>query len=40
MIGARDHSDAMREASRSTDSVSMDKLEVWNGSEYVGVNQA
>lgn len=38
MIGARDDMDAMREASRSTDyPVTLDKLEVWNGFEYVPV---
>jgi hypothetical protein len=38
MIGARDDMDAMREASRSTDdAVTADKLEIWNGFEYVPV---
>ena len=38
MIGARDDMDAMREASRSTDyPVTLDKLEIWNGSEYVSI---
>lgn len=38
MIGARDDMDAMREASRSTDdAVTADKLEIWNGTNYVPV---
>ena len=38
MIGARDDMDAMREASRSTDyPVTLDKLEIWNGTNYVPV---
>jgi len=36
MIGAKDHADALREASRSTDdSIVIDNLQVWNGKEYV-----
>jgi hypothetical protein len=35
MIGAKDHADAMREASRSTDSPKIEALEVWNGQRYV-----
>jgi len=35
MIGAKNHEDALKEASRSTRNVSKDKLEVWNGSKYV-----
>lgn len=34
MIGAKDTADALSEASRSTDNVSVDKLEVWNGQTY------
>ena len=38
MIGARDDMDAMREASRSTDyPVTLDKLEIWNGTNYVQI---
>lgn len=38
MIGARDHDDALREARRSTDyPVTSDKLEIWNGTNYVPV---
>lgn len=38
MIGAKDDTDALREASRSTDyPVTLDKLEIWNGFEYVSV---
>lgn len=41
MIGAKDDTDAMREASRSTDyPVTLDKLEIWNGSEYVSVTRS
>lgn len=36
MIGAIDVFVALREASRSTDDpVTIDRLQVWNGSEYV-----
>ena len=35
MIGATDNADALKEAQRSTsDKVSIDNLEVWNGSQY------
>lgn len=34
MIGARDHADALREAARSTDDVTLANLEIWNGTEY------
>lgn len=38
MIGASNNDDALSEARRSTDyPVSIDKLEIWNGSEYVPV---
>ena len=38
MIGAKDDTDALREARRSTDyPVTLDKLEIWNGFEYVPV---
>jgi hypothetical protein len=41
MIGAKDPDDALREASRSThDPVTADKLEVWNGLQYVPVNRS
>jgi len=35
MIGAGDHAEALREAARSTDNVSPENLQVWNGSEYI-----
>lgn len=35
MIGAKDHTDALREASRSTDGVCIDNMQVWDGKEYV-----
>lgn len=36
MIGAKDHSDALREAARSiTGEPSRDRLEIWNGAQYV-----
>jgi hypothetical protein len=38
MIGARDTSDAISEAKRSTDNVTIDRLQVWNGTCYVNVN--
>jgi len=35
MIGANNHSEALREASRSiSERVTTDKLEVWNGDRY------
>jgi hypothetical protein len=35
MIGATDNTNALKEAQRSTsDKVSIDNLEVWNGSQY------
>lgn len=37
MIGAKDNADAISEARRSTDNVTSDNLEVWNGTEYVAV---
>lgn len=38
MIGARDHADALREATRSTDErVDPTKLQIWNGTEYAQV---
>ena len=38
MIGARDDADALNEARRSTNEpVTLDKLEVWNGIEYLPV---
>lgn len=37
MIGAKDDADALAEAKRSSDSASMDKLQKWNGTEYVPV---
>ena len=41
MIGAKDDNDALREASRSTDDrINIDKLEVWNGLQYVPVNRS
>lgn len=40
MIGATDNADALKEAQRSTsDKVSIDKLEVWNGSQYERVQE-
>lgn len=40
MIGARDHDDAMVEATRSTPGpLSPDALEVWDGSRYVKATQ-
>ncbi len=40
MIGAKDHADALREANRSlsyskSSPATLDKLQIWNGSEYV-----
>ncbi len=35
MIGATDNADALREARRSTTDVTIDKLEVWDGTRYV-----
>lgn len=37
MIGATDERDALREAARSTDNVVREKLEIWNGAEYVSI---
>ena len=38
MIGAKDDTDALNEARRSTDdAVTADKLEIWNGTNYVQV---
>lgn len=38
MIGAKDDTDALNEARRSTDdAVTADKLEIWNGTNYVPV---
>jgi hypothetical protein len=35
MIGAKDDSDALREAQRSTsDKVTMNNLQIWKGSQY------
>lgn len=40
MIGATDTADALNEAQRSTtDKVSIDKLEVWNGTQYERVQE-
>jgi hypothetical protein len=39
MIGAKDHADALNEAKRSADSVTMADLEVWDGARYVKVTQ-
>lgn len=38
MIGATDHADALKEAQRSMrhDTPTLDKLQVWDGSQYVG----
>ena len=39
MIGATDNQDALKQAQRSTsDKVSIDRLEFWNGSQYQLVN--
>ena len=40
MIGAKDHSDALNEASRSVSRgpVTFDNLQVWNGTSYVPVS--
>jgi hypothetical protein len=37
MIGATDHADALREAARSVSNhtPTLDRLQVWNGAEYV-----
>lgn len=35
MIAARDHSEALREAKRSTDNVTESNLQVWDGTKYV-----
>lgn len=38
MIGAKDDTDALNEASRSTsETLSLSRLEVWNGAAYVPV---
>lgn len=37
MIGAEDDAHALREAARSTDNVTADKLEAWNGERYTPV---
>lgn len=37
MIGATDHADALREVGRSTDDITPDKLEIWNGTQYIQV---
>lgn len=37
MIGAKNDDDALKEAARSTDSVSARRLEYWNGIKYVPV---
>jgi len=38
MIGATDHNDALREAKRSVSyDVTIDNLQVWDGSKYVKV---
>jgi len=40
MIGAKDHTDALRQAKRSTrDPVIIERLQVWSDSQYVNVNQ-
>ena len=40
MIGATDNTNALKEAQRSTsDKVSIDNLEVWNGSQYERVQK-
>lgn len=41
MIGAQDHQDALREASRSLSvgKATIDKLQIWNGSQYEPVTQ-
>jgi hypothetical protein len=39
MIGAKDHADAMHEAERSTDNVSWKNLQVWDGLQYVSVQE-
>ena len=40
MIGAKDNADALRQAQRSTrDQVVIERLQVWNESQYVNVNQ-
>ena len=39
MIGATDLDDALREAARSTDNVSIDRMQVWDGQEYVTVQK-
>ena len=39
MIGAHDVLDALREAARSTDSVTIERLEVWTSDKYAPVEQ-
>lgn len=40
MIGAKDHADALRQAQRSTrDQVVIERLQVWNESQYVNASQ-
>jgi hypothetical protein len=39
MIGAKNTKDALSEARRSTDNVTADNLEVWNGTAYVKARQ-
>jgi hypothetical protein len=40
MIGARDDADALNEASRSTDEIKPENLEVWNGERYVHISDS
>jgi hypothetical protein len=37
MIGAHDALDALREAARSTDNVTIAKLQEWDGEKYVSI---
>lgn len=38
MIGARDHSDALNEAKRSTDlPINIENLQIWDGQKYINV---
>mgnify|MGYP003653029514 CR=1 FL=1 len=40
MIGANDNADALKQAARSThDTITADRLQVWNGSQYLDANQ-
>lgn len=39
MIGAYDALDALREAARSTDNVTLERLQEWDGDKYVSIKR-